>query len=968
MKTVDYHDATQHAVRRGHFAEGGMPEEAVNPILAGLRRRSDPKFNASERDLEQDQELQQSLHPEMPSNERIAGLNPMPPADLPEGPKEPIAPKQPAKPVEAGLTAPMDNTPINNAPLPTGIAHIARLIHAGEGTGQNPDSSAKGPYQFIDGTFVDQFRKNYPDRAKGMSKSQIISLKYGPEGAKISSEMGPRFIADNAKTIQRGGHTPDAGNVYLAHFLGAGTALKVLNADPSAPISRLVEQDQIDANKILRNGATAGSVINWARGLMAKKERELSRKGRASGGLAGRDGYAEAGAVTPTYTPSQQEQIDFEEKQRQAAEKAEVDKLIAKTPITTFDSAPGIRAVGLMPSKVVEPAKAEGSGALPTATAADLARIGTSPSAPTSGLAVTNGAIGRSTNLAGTPSIAPGLVGTKPSLQSTNGAFGSASDVAGTRDATQKTAGLNLPTATPEAVNRLVEGKPAAAPVTPKRGNVFDRIFGYDKSKPAYDPKTNNSFFQRLGHGETDAVLAALKGIAAMGTAPTRDLGVALAAGIGSGAGAFQEQREFGRKERETAAVEREAQSGEMKALSDLAVAEQNIKDLPPRIAALRAMAARNGPDAAEFLQAANDLQNILNRSQETLNKAGKAVVGAATPYVAPVATNAPTPTANGANAPAEGAPASNVPAPVRPKAGSVGDILGRQDLYGIAGLNTPGTTGLAELAKEGLVVNPDGSFSYDPSLASAKINIANPQIIAETKARNEANFSSEYIQGLIERAPDVSAALVNLNTFDRSLAGLKNRAAWQGQLGTALVPVFNLFNNISNAFRNGNIFDTSNIGAIESALKDQNRLRDSMAQAFNGTAGAQVMANYVESNPSVFNSPEGTRRMIATVRQANRAVNKQMEFAIENRNKFSPYDLDIQFRKQYPSEYWLKRGEVDYELSRPEKQNIVEMIRKQPDMNFNFPGTNINVRKFYEKSLKGFGGAQTVLDVLNNR
>jgi hypothetical protein len=680
MKTVDYHDATQHAVRRGHFAEGGMPEDAVNSILAGLRRRSDPKFNASERNLEQDQELQQNLYPEMPAGERIAGLDPMPPADLPEGPKEPIAPKQPAKPVEAGLTAPMDNTPINNAPLPTGITQIARLIHAGEGTGQNPDSSAKGPYQFIDGTFVDQFRKNYPDRAKGMSKSQIINLKYGPEGAKISSEMGPRFIADNAKTIQRGGHTPDAGNVYLAHFLGAGTALNVLNADPSEPISRYVTPKAIRDNKILRNGATAGSVINWARDLMAKKERELSRQGRASGGLAGRDGYQDAGAVA--LTP---EQIAEQERQEEAQR-----QLIKELPIQTMGETPGTRSTGLMPSMVAEPAKAEGSGALPTATAADLARIGTSNSTPASGLAVTNGAIGRSTNLAGAPSIAPGLA---------------------------------LPTGTPADVNRPVDGKPVT-PVDPKRGNVFDRIFGYDKSKPAYDPKTNNSFFQRLGHGETDAVLAALKGIAAMGTAPTRDLGVALAAGIGSGAGAFQEQREFGRKERETAAVEQEAESGLMRAKADIATAYQNLKELPGRIAVYRAIGQKGGPKAAEFVQAANILQAIYDNATGSLGGDGKAGLGAATPNAA---SNIPAPT-GGLSAPAKDIVLPTVPATGGPKVGSTGDVLEEQDLFSLAGFTMPGTANRADLAKQGLLVRPDGSIVADPSFVRSKIDVENPQ------------------------------------------------------------------------------------------------------------------------------------------------------------------------------------------------------------------------------------------------
>jgi hypothetical protein len=930
MKTVDYHDATQHAAHRGHFAEGGMPEDAVNSILAGLRRRSDPHFNASERNLQQDEELQQSLHPEMPSNERIAGLNPMPPADLPEGPKEPTAPKQASKPAEAGLTAPMDN-----APLPTGIAQIARLIHAGEGTGQNPDSSALGPYQFVDKTFVGQFRSRYPDRAKGMSDSQIINLKRSPEGAKISSEMGPRFIADNAKIIQRGGHEPDAGNVYLAHFLGAGTAVNVLNADPSTPISRLVKQDAIDANRILRNGATAGSVINWARGAMAKQARNLSRQARASGGLAGRNGYAEAGVVAPTYSPSQQEQIDFEENKRKEAEKADLQKAMQGIEFKDVIPAPGMG--GLKPA-AINPVQA-GLATQTTATPEQMARIGNSEllAGNNPKLAPTNGAIGRSTQL-----IAPGLVGKNPELVANKGAFGSASNLAGT---------------TP------VAGLASAA--APERANVFKRVLGLDPAKP-YDSKTNNNFFQRLGHGETDAVLAALKGLAAMGTAPTRDLGVALATGVGSGAGAFQEQRAFDVKKRETAAVEKEAESGSIKAKADLAIAEQNVKDLPPKIAALRTLAANGGAGAAGYLKSADDLQNILDRSQATLSSAGKTGISAGTPYAAPAVNNAPTPVTGGAEIPAGNTVSQPAPATSGPKTGSAGDILNRQDLYGIAGLNTPGTTNLAELATQGIIVNPDGSFSYDPTLAAAKIGISNPQIEAKLGTENETNFGSEYIQNLITKAPLVNAALVNLNTFDRTLSGMKNRDVWQGPLATTLTPVFTFFNNVSSAFGNGNIFDTSNPAAIEAAVKDQNRLRDDMTKAFNGTAGAQVMENFLGSNPSVLNSPEGTRLMIATVRQANRAAYKQAEFATENRGKIRPYDLPLAFEKKYPPEYWLKRGKLDYQMGKPENKALVDMIRKQPDMNFKMPGRNETARQYYDKNARSIGGSRGILEILN--
>ena len=291
MKTVDYDKATSGAARRGHFAEGGMPQMPVRSILASLRKDIDPRHSLFNIDPEQNSEFQDEdrqgvaeadLPPIVPAEKK--GLAAARSEGLPELLKEEGLSSMP-KP--AGL-APKAGA------LPKNITQIARLIHAGEGTGQNPMSSAKGAYQMIDSTFAGQFRKQYPDRARGMSDQDIIALKRSPEGAALSEAMGPKLIEGNARIIERGGFEPDAGNVYLAHFLGPDTAVKVLRADPNAPIANYVSEGAIMANPPLQKNPTVGGVIDWARGSMAKQAARLSR---ASGGLAGRNGYAVDGAV-----------------------------------------------------------------------------------------------------------------------------------------------------------------------------------------------------------------------------------------------------------------------------------------------------------------------------------------------------------------------------------------------------------------------------------------------------------------------------------------------------------------------------------------------------------------------------------------------------------------------------------------------------------------------------------------------
>ncbi len=157
---------------------------------------------------------------------------------------------------------------------------IITIESAGRPNVKAPTSSATGLFQFIDATWMGVVRKHRPDLLEGNSKAEVLAMRKDPH---IAIELGARFTEDNQRAI---GMNCTGGDLYLAHFLGVADARDLFRADPSTPVSELVSDAAIRANRSILQGKTAGQVRTWA----AKKMH----------GAAGRDWIAK-------YMPEQAE-------------------------------------------------------------------------------------------------------------------------------------------------------------------------------------------------------------------------------------------------------------------------------------------------------------------------------------------------------------------------------------------------------------------------------------------------------------------------------------------------------------------------------------------------------------------------------------------------------------------------------------------------------------------------------------
>lgn len=140
------------------------------------------------------------------------------------------------------------------------IDSIIGVESGGNPNATNPRSSASGLGQFIDSTWLSTIRSARPDLAQGKSDSELLALKTDPQ---LSREMTQAYADQNQALLTKAGVPVTPGNTYLAHFAGPGGAVKVLQADPTAPVGTILGDAAVKANPFLQ-GMTVGDLRAWA--------------------------------------------------------------------------------------------------------------------------------------------------------------------------------------------------------------------------------------------------------------------------------------------------------------------------------------------------------------------------------------------------------------------------------------------------------------------------------------------------------------------------------------------------------------------------------------------------------------------------------------------------------------------------------------------------------------------------------
>lgn len=149
------------------------------------------------------------------------------------------------------------------------LAQVACHESGFKADAKNPLSSATGLYQFINSTWTELVNQG---KVFGVAPGSSLNERFN---AASNANGGAAFLRDNSNTIG----SATVGDLYLAHFMGAGTAKKIIASDNSTGGTALlinvltgkVFTAVAKANPTIVNASTTvGSLRAWAAKVMAK--------------------------------------------------------------------------------------------------------------------------------------------------------------------------------------------------------------------------------------------------------------------------------------------------------------------------------------------------------------------------------------------------------------------------------------------------------------------------------------------------------------------------------------------------------------------------------------------------------------------------------------------------------------------------------------------------------------------------
>lgn len=220
----------------------------------------------------------------------------------------------------------------------------------------NPKATATGLMQFINGTWDGMMKKYWKEYGlPDPSTDPDRAMRYDP---RINALMGALYIRDNYSILLKGlGRDPSDVDMYMAHFLGPGTAIKFLKADPNIIGEKMFPEQARHNPGIFRQKSGQPRTLGEIYALMDKKIAP-HRSGGGDVSLA-KPGGDEV-QTTSVEADVKSDTVDADAKPKDG------DTSTQPTPVNSLVPSPGPGTTGSTPTNSTDPSSMSlGAGQAP---------------------------------------------------------------------------------------------------------------------------------------------------------------------------------------------------------------------------------------------------------------------------------------------------------------------------------------------------------------------------------------------------------------------------------------------------------------------------------------------------------------------------------------------------------------------------------------------------------------------------
>jgi hypothetical protein len=176
-----------------------------------------------------------------------------------------------ALPASRTSAEPIASQVVETAPPLAFTIFLDRLMVAESGgrrDAKNPRSTALGPFQFINRTFLDVARRHFASEIAGLTETKILGLRTDP---KLSRRAAAVYCEESASYLKSKGFQPTFAHLRLAFLLVSSDAARIIQAQQKTPVVRVLSPAVVKANPFMRNMSVSD--------LIAKSERDVSTRG-----------------------------------------------------------------------------------------------------------------------------------------------------------------------------------------------------------------------------------------------------------------------------------------------------------------------------------------------------------------------------------------------------------------------------------------------------------------------------------------------------------------------------------------------------------------------------------------------------------------------------------------------------------------------------------------------------------------